>query len=313
MKRALATLGVTAVAGLSVLAMASPAEATTEKPKCPTWTLRSITSGPGWNDNPADGSGVVDTNSVKITKPEGGGTEFSTKDTGIDLNSNKANITVKYELKDGASFAAGAVRLFYYHDKNANTLTAAPTDYVAAEANSGTLTLSDVTGYIGTVGLVYDASNSAGGNVVFSDLKVGATPLAFEDVCAEPTSPPTTTPPTNEPKKCEAYLYYGSNVTLCDRFANVTGKLGCPDVGYKVKLVNANNDPWGLDGNRGVKGVGCEAYPERKFPTAPASPTLPVTGESNLVKVGAVGAGVLVLGGAAILFARKRRNKFVAE
>lgn len=146
-----------------------------------------------------------------------------------------------------------------------------------------------------------------------------------EKVCAVATTPPATNPPTTV-KKCEAYVYYGSQVTLCDRFANVTGKLNCTQVGYKVKLVNVNNDPWGLDGNKGVKGVGCEAYPQRVFATTP-SPShtttppvvggsygaggLPVTGDK--VKTLGVIGGVLLVGGViATVVTRRRKSSFVA-
>lgn len=190
------------VAGGILVAAAGTANATaTTPPVCPTWVVRSITGDhTTWDASPVAGSVIVNQHEVKVAKPDAGngGTEASTGDAGIDLTDG--SITVKYELSTNptASFAAGAVRLFYYQATNANTLTDAPTAFVAADATSGTLTISGITGHVGTVGVVYDASNSAGGSVAFSDLTVGDASVWFtKNGCdSSPTPEPTTPSPT---------------------------------------------------------------------------------------------------------------------
>ena len=130
--------------------------------------------------------------------------------------------------------------------------------------------------------------------------------------------------PKPEPKDCEAYTYTGTNENLCASHPDRAAGYDCKDVKYRVTLVDAANDPWGLDGNKGTKGIGCESNPLKPAakPTTPATPApgagagaggphLPVTGVDMGV-LAAVG-GVTLLGGVAMLaFARKRRTKFTA-
>lgn len=127
--------------------------------------------------------------------------------------------------------------------------------------------------------------------------------------------PPQTKP---EPKKCEAYLYTGTTQNLCAAGLPETGKVNCADVKYRVTLVNAAVDPWGLDGNRGTKGVGCESNPLKPKPsptTSPAAPAqaaaLPVTG-TPVKTFAAVAAGGVLLGAVALLVSRRRRTRFTA-
>lgn len=190
MKKPLALLGVSAVVGFGALLIGGPAQAGAASPTCPQWNLRSIVD--EWGA-PAEGSIVTDEQTVTLVKPNGGGTEFATGDAGLNL-SGTTSITVDYELNGTASFSAGAVRLFYYHAVDANTVSDAPTDFKAADDNEGTLTLSGVSGHVGTLGLVYDASNSAGGSVTFTNLKIGDIPVAFKDVCTSSPSPSATSP-----------------------------------------------------------------------------------------------------------------------
>lgn len=125
--------------------------------------------------------------------------------------------------------------------------------------------------------------------------------------------------PPAKPKKCKAYVYAGTKQTLCDRFPGERGKVNCDDVKFRVTLVDAANDPWGLDGNRGEKGVGCESKPLKPTDNPPAAGagagqsagSLPVTGASVPV-LGGVAALLLVGGGAAVLVARRRRTRFTA-
>lgn len=139
-----------------------------------------------------------------------------------------------------------------------------------------------------------------------------------------------TPPPTV--KDCAAYVYTGTRENLCAAFPNPTGKVNCSDVKYRVTLVDAKNDPWGLDGNQGVRGVGCESNPlkvkatptptpshSRSVTPAPSRSTsaaaavggLPVTGTPASVMFVA-GAALVLVGGTAILVGRRRRAKFEA-
>lgn len=188
MKKALAVLAGLIAAGFAALAAPSPSAATTPT-LCPDWTLRSIVN--DWG-SPAEGSTVVDAHTVVLTKPVGGGTEFAAKNLNMTFDS-PVSVEVEYELADGADHAAGAVRLFYYEANNPNTLTDAPTEFIPATSGNGTLTIAGVD-KLGTVGVVYDASNTAGGKVTFKNLKVGGTKLAFKDVCPQATPSATATP-----------------------------------------------------------------------------------------------------------------------
>lgn len=138
--------------------------------------------------------------------------------------------------------------------------------------------------------------------------------------CVVPTTP------APQPKACEAYLYTGTRVNLCAAFPNPKGKVNCSDVKYRVTLLDAKNDPWGLDGNKGVKGVGCEANPLKVQATpspshsrsATAAPSrsaaaaggLPVTGPK--VATIAVAGGALLVAGVGLLVGLRRRTKFQA-
>lgn len=135
-----------------------------------------------------------------------------------------------------------------------------------------------------------------------------------------------TPPPTV--KDCAAYVYTGTRENLCAAFPNPTGKVNCSDVKYRVTLVDAKNDPWGLDGNQGVKGVGCESNPLKpkatpspshsrsvtpapsRSTTAAAAGGLPVTGPKVSTMI--VAGGALVGVGAVLLVGRRRRAKFEA-
>lgn len=101
------------------------------------------------------------------------------------------------------------------------------------------------------------------------------------------TATPSPTATTPAPvKDCAAYVYTGTNLTLCDRFPNGTAStVNCTKVGYQVTLKDNKVDPWDLDGlkgnNRGVIGLGCESKPKHPPVTTPtptktttASPTV---------------------------------------
>lgn len=186
-----AALGALILGGLTVAVAAAPASATDADKVCPTWQLRGATGAYPeivWGE-PGEGSTATAT-TVTLVKPATGvapGVEFVAK----AVNLPAGTITVDYELSGGADFAAGAVRLFYYSAAGADTLNDAPTGVAPATASSGTLTIT-AAGPVGTIGFVYDASNSSTGKVTFSDLKVDETAVAFKDVCTPPS--PTVSP-----------------------------------------------------------------------------------------------------------------------
>lgn len=137
---------------------------------------------------------------------------------------------------------------------------------------------------------------------------------------SEPASSPTSTPASHAPDKCAAYLYLGSKRTLCDRFGN-EDTLTCAQVGFKVKLIHKGVDPWGLDGHRGTRGVGCEGNASATPSSTPApstsptaaeaaGPSLPVTGPG--VGVLALGGATALLAGTGVLLAARRRRRFTA-
>lgn len=155
---------------------------------------------------------------------------------------------------------------------------------------------------------------------------VSPTPEVSVSPNVSPTVTATTQAPSATPTKaadCAAYLYAGTKQNLCDRFAKPNGKVNCKQVGYKVKLVDAKKDPWGLDGsgaNIGTVGVGCESYPERVIPKSPGpSPSktvaaggLPQTGAPTYLVAG-TGLFLLVAGAVALVLTRKRRVRVEAE
>jgi LPXTG-motif cell wall-anchored protein len=179
------------LAGLVGVAALAPAASATEEQEpvttCATFQMRGATGeypAVVFGDAPAGTSVTKDTAVLK--KPTGvqPGVEFAAFDLDIEAT---GDITVEYALADGATPDAGAVRLFFYDEQDANTLTAAPDGQAVATSNSGTLTIA-VDGPIGTLGMVYDASNATTGTVTFSNLKIDGQPVSFlPEVCATPS------------------------------------------------------------------------------------------------------------------------------
>lgn len=184
-KRVIGAVAALMVGGASALILGvGPAQAQDEHYPAAGWQVRQIGLGETqWST--AAASTIVDATTVDLTKPDGStGTSIETADLGLAVTA-ATEISVGYELLDGATVDAGAVRLFYYDTAGADTLGAAPTGFVAADG-SGTLSLTvaaDAT--IGTLGLVYDASNASAGTVRFSNLTVGYTTVLF----VEPPEP----------------------------------------------------------------------------------------------------------------------------
>lgn len=159
------------------------------------WQLRQIGPDLVWVD--AEESHQVDAHTIVLTKPAGDvGTSAETPNLDLAVETGDV-VTVEVSLTDGATAAAGAVRLFVYDHAGANTLTEAPTVFSAATGD-GTLSLViPFDGKIGTMGLVYDASNPTTGDAVFSDLEVAGTPISFDPAPRFPE-------PTGTARTCEA-------------------------------------------------------------------------------------------------------------
>jgi LPXTG-motif cell wall-anchored protein len=193
----LATLFVAASIVSASAASATPSPSPTAQRVCPEWDLHSTVDNKTWIDPPS--GATVAQNKVTLVKPANGGTEFATQDAGLTFDT-PVDIKVDYDLSGGASYAAGAIRLFYYEDTGNNTLVDAPASHVAANAESGTLIISGVN-KVGTLGFTYDGSNPAGGSVTFTNLIVGDTQVRFKKgACVDPTTAPPTTPPaTTQP------------------------------------------------------------------------------------------------------------------
>lgn len=277
----------------TAVALAGPAHAQDGHYPAGGWDVRQIGTGEtSWS--PAAAGGIVDADTVELTKPAGDvGTSIETTDLGLAVAAGDT-ISVSYELLDGATTDAGAVRLFYYDAAGADTLTVAPTGFAAADG-SGTLSLSvAANGTIGTLGLVYDASNTSAGTVRFSGLQVAGTPILF---VAPADPPPTTEPPVDPPADLD-----------CADFAS--------QADAQAALEEDPSDPHGLDADG--DGIACETLPDGGSEDGgdpPGNPgtggSLPQTGSPALLFTGG-GIALLALGGGAAWFARRRRPSFTA-
>ena len=182
-------IGLVALIGalIALVSLTTPARATEQgETVCGTWQLRGATGQyPAivFGGAPA-GASVESASSVKLVKPVEGvmpGVEFAAYD--LDFSAvNETTVSVSYALGDGAATSAGAIRLFGYAEQDADTIDDAP-DYgpaVATGEGGGTLVITLPAGSeLGTLGLVYDASNSAAGYVRFTDLEIGNRPVSF--------------------------------------------------------------------------------------------------------------------------------------
>jgi LPXTG-motif cell wall-anchored protein len=201
MNRIRAIIAASALALGAGLALAAPAQAATDQPgpACGTWKFSQAVLPYPAPLVPGAGLSSTDGSTATLKKPDNAepdsaaGVEFAAKDLEID---GPTVITVKVST-DVANLASGAVRFFGYEDQNANTLTDGPDYQATADADGQTLTLN-VTGPVGTLGLVYDASNATTGTVTFSDLKVGDLAGKFK-ACPKPQESPTATPPATRP------------------------------------------------------------------------------------------------------------------
>lgn len=201
-----ALAGLVGLVAAGLVGLAAPAASATETqpdPVCEaTWKMRGATGAyPAVVfGGPPDGSSVTKT-TAKLVKPDTGvqpGVEFAAKDLEIQAPAgNELLVGVDYETSGGATTAAGAIRMFGYKINDANTLQDAPTYGPAiAGSESGHLVLTIPAGEkLGTLGMVFDASNSSEGSVTFSNLTIGNRPVWFTG-CPDPdpTVTPTATP-----------------------------------------------------------------------------------------------------------------------
>lgn len=103
------------------------------------------------------------------------GTSIETTNLGVTLAAGDV-VSVDYALLDGASAAAGSVRLFV--DCSGTLLVAT----APATSTGGTLSVTAPAGgcTVGAVGLVYDTSNGGvAGRVRFTGLDINGTPVSF--------------------------------------------------------------------------------------------------------------------------------------
>ncbi|MFC0504901.1 LPXTG cell wall anchor domain-containing protein [Micromonospora costi] len=297
---------------LSSLALAGPAQAA---PGDAVWTANGDSS-------------ITSKHSVTLV---GNNTSVEATNLGVDVEAGDA-VSFSIALADGAACSGGAPRVFVVvNGINTNSWdqNIAASTQCGAE---GTITFKiPAAGTIRQAGVVYD-NLAAPGTVVVSDLRIAGELVDFQAVepgpgpTKTPTAPPTSQPA--EPRDCEAYVYTGTTQNLCADFPSPPGPVNCSDVKYRVTLVDVNNDPWGLDGNRGTPGIGCESNPLKPTtgsteeptadPTASTSDSpapgagggLPVTGV-NATALGGVGV-IAVLAGVALVVARRRRVRFDA-
>jgi LPXTG-motif cell wall-anchored protein len=172
-----------------------------EPPVCGTWKARGATGAyPNITFGGKPAGTEISATTAKLTKPADGidpGVEFAAADLDVVLD-KATKVSVNFELSGGASAAAGAIRMFGYTTKGANTITDGPDFKDEASGNSGTLKFTVPAGKLGTLGLVYDASNNSQGAVTFNNLTIGDRLVKFTP-CTPPTTTPTTRPTTTAP------------------------------------------------------------------------------------------------------------------
>jgi hypothetical protein len=190
-----AVLGVVA-GGLTLAVMPVQAAPAVAKVVCGDWQARGATGAyPAVTfGGPPAGTEIITKHTAKLVKPASGvqpGVEFAAKNLSITTTA-VTGITVSYVPSADASAVSGAIRLFGYEVQNADTLMDAP-DFqdVATSETGGTLTLTIPAGKtIGTLGLVYDASNSSAGSVTFSGMMAGNRQVWFTPCTLPPPSLP---------------------------------------------------------------------------------------------------------------------------
>jgi LPXTG-motif cell wall-anchored protein len=196
--------GVALVLALGFLALpGSPAQATVE-PVCGTWLMQGATGKyPEITFGGAPAGSAVYKSSARLVKPTEGtdpGVQFAAKN--LEYTATGATVVkVNYELAGDAKSVSGAVRLFGYKAKGANTVMDGPSWQDPATGNAGTLSFTMADGdTLGTLGLVYDASNDGKGSVRFSNLMVGERKVQFT-TCVKPDPTKTSASPSPSASK----------------------------------------------------------------------------------------------------------------
>lgn len=325
-----------AIAGLGVLLLASPAHAADGHYPAAGWLVQDTAIGldVDWSDcDPGPVrvgsvlSSIVDASTVElvgtgVAVPPHYGTSIETPDLGLDVSTGDT-ISVDYELVDGASAAAGAIRLFIYDHASADTDCTPPAQFVAAPdgPTSGTLSITvDFDGTIGTAGMVYDSSNSGvGGSVRFTNLTVGGTPVRF-------TPYPMPIPAVEFEDHCDGILVHLANDV--DATADATFKVSGLDDGPFVLVPGHTPEPLLVTGSEitvteeatgqewtytWTEPEGCEQAGESPAPGvaggADDGGQLPVTG-SPLPWIAVGGVALIVLGAGLFAVRRKRGPVF---
>lgn len=233
------------------------------------------------------------------------GTSAETANLGIEVAAGDT-ITVDYALSDGATSDLGAVRLFIYYSADADTWNQAPDQFVAADSDSGTLSITADGGTIGTAGVVYDTSNPSTGTATFSGLTVVGEAVPFLPV-AEP-----------EPEPCEwddELLADDENCVEPEPDPDPKGgdELNCDDFTTQEEaqaVLDADpSDPNVLDGDG--NGVACESLPsgveeDDTEQVAATGKQLPKTGIETW-QLAALSLALLLIGGAMVLLKRPRQ------
>lgn len=277
-------------------------------PICADWQARGATgSYPDVTFGGKPAGTEISASTAKLTKPASGvapGVEFASFDLGVGPLAQEAIVHVQYATSGGASTSAGAIRMFAYYVKDADTLNDAPDHVDVAQAESGNLLFTVPAGKkIGTLGLVFDASNNTQGAVTFSSMTVGNRPVSFT-ACPQPSSSSTTSPTPTAPTTGPS-VPASPSVTAS---ASATDKeWTCAMFDTKAEAQAAfEQDREGLaeldaDGD----GYACEYRPD----TDGTAGGLPVTGPSIGFVVMAALAGIAA-GLSLLVLVRRRRMTF---
>jgi LPXTG-motif cell wall-anchored protein len=301
---ALASLACLVAAGL--VALSGPAAAVTENPNvCADWKMRGATGAyPAVVFGAAPSGSSVGAFSAELVKPTEGvdpGVEFAAKDLGVGPLGNEVYVYAKYELAGGAAYTSGAIRMFGYSAKDADTVMDAPTWKVDANQETGSLVFALPAGSkLGTLGFAYDASNNTTGSVKISDVKVGDRKVKFAPcVTATPTPTVTTTSasptPTATVTPTATATATATPTSTPSRTATVSPSASTSTSASASTSTSASAVPVPTTGDPEGEG------------------SLPLTGPSGPSTGILVGLGIMVIGAGAGLIVLTRRRKLLAE
>lgn len=295
------------VFGVSAVALAPAVSATvtpaTNQVVCGQWKMRGATGAyPAVTFGGPPAGSSVSKHSAKLVKPATGiqpGVEFAAK--GLNLPAPAGmTISVTYVPSADASVAAGAVRLFGYTAKNADTLNDAPNwQDMATSPVGGTLSLTVPAGAsVGTLGLVYDASTAEQGSVTFSSMKAGSRKVPF--VCSPFPKKPIQLP------SASASVSPSASVPVSPS-ASVSPSVSVSASTSAVPSASASVSP----------SVSVSPVPEvTAEEQTPVSGNLPLTGPGGgagpIITVAGIGLFLLVGGLGALVLARRRKATFTA-